>query len=309
MSLHVVAGRGATGSATALLLAEAGEEVRLVSRGGGGPEHPSIERIAADVTDADGLTDIVKGAATLFGCAAPAYHLWPAEFPPLHAALLTAAERTGAGYVMLGNLYGYGPGHELITEDSPLNAAGPKGRTRARMWEEALAAHEAGRVRVTEVRAGQFVGPGAASVFTLMVQPRVLAGELALVAGHVDTPHPYSSIADVARALVAVSRDERAWGRAWHAPMNEISVRDLAVRLAVLAGAPEPRVEQMSDRELALLGLTAPIWAELEETLYMSDESFRVDSTRSGRTFSLAPTPVEETLRRTLAELEARRPV
>jgi hypothetical protein len=42
MPLHVVVGRSLSGIRTALLLAESGERVRLVSRTGGGPEHPLI---------------------------------------------------------------------------------------------------------------------------------------------------------------------------------------------------------------------------------------------------------------------------
>ncbi len=57
MSEHVIVGAGAVGSATALLLAERGEHVRVISRRGTGPEHPAIERVAADATDAERLTD------------------------------------------------------------------------------------------------------------------------------------------------------------------------------------------------------------------------------------------------------------
>ena len=42
MSEHVIVGAGAVGSAAALLLAEGGEHVRMVSRRGSGPEHPAI---------------------------------------------------------------------------------------------------------------------------------------------------------------------------------------------------------------------------------------------------------------------------
>src|SRR2546430_4109535 len=45
----------------------------------------------------------------------------------------------------------YDEAHPL-TEAAPLAATGPKGRVRARVWQDALAAHQAGRVRVTEVR-------------------------------------------------------------------------------------------------------------------------------------------------------------
>ena len=52
MSLHVIVGAGPVGAATARVLAERGEQVRIVSRRGVGPEHPAIERVAADAADA-----------------------------------------------------------------------------------------------------------------------------------------------------------------------------------------------------------------------------------------------------------------
>src|SRR5580658_3470637 len=58
MSEHVIVGAGAVGSAAALLLAGQGEHVRIVSRRGSGPEHPAIERVAADATDAERLTEL-----------------------------------------------------------------------------------------------------------------------------------------------------------------------------------------------------------------------------------------------------------
>ncbi|MEV4315389.1 NAD-dependent epimerase/dehydratase family protein [Actinocrispum sp. NPDC049592] len=296
MPFHVIAGRGATAQATARLLTDAGDRVRMVSRSGGGPDHPLVERIALDANDSDRLTALTEGAATLFNCAMPAYHTWPQTVPPLYGSVLSAAERTGAVYVMLGNLYGYGPADGPLTEDHPLAATGPKGEVRARMWREAKAAHDAGRVRATEVRAGQFIGVGAVSVFSLMIQPKVLAGQLALVPASLDAPHAYTSIEDAARALVAVARDERSPGQAWHAPVITHSVREVATRLADLAGAPAPRLAEMSDRELTLLGLTDPFWNELHETQHMSHRPFVVDSSRIQSAFGLTATALDEVL-------------
>jgi uncharacterized protein YbjT (DUF2867 family) len=109
VSLKVVVGAGATGGPTALLLAESGEQVRLVSRRGSGPGHPNIARVAADATDATTLAEVAIGASTLFNCAMFPYDRWPELWPPLAASLLAAAEQTGGDYVMLGNAYGYGP--------------------------------------------------------------------------------------------------------------------------------------------------------------------------------------------------------
>ncbi|MFC4118236.1 NAD-dependent epimerase [Nonomuraea zeae] len=293
MKSHVIVGRGATATKTALLLAEDGERVRMISRTGGGPEHPLIDRVAADATDTDRLTELTEGADTLFTTAAPAYHAWPEQFPILSASLLTAVERTGVAYVMLGNLYAYGPVDGPLRPDFPLTATGPKGRTRARVWEEAAASG----AKVTEVRAGQFYGAGAYSVFSLMVQGQVLAGRLALVPQELDVPHSYSAIGDAARTLVAASRDEQAYGRAWHVPTATLSVRELAGRLARLAGAPEPRLEEMTERDLTLLAFTEPFWAELHEVLTKPGHPFVVDFTETEKILGVSASPVDDVLR------------
>src|SRR5690349_9129107 len=90
-NLHVVVGAGVIGNAVADR-----RDVRVVTRSGAGPVHPLIERVAADATDAGRLAELATGAAALYNCASPAYNRWPIDWPPLAAALLTAAERTGA---------------------------------------------------------------------------------------------------------------------------------------------------------------------------------------------------------------------
>jgi nucleoside-diphosphate-sugar epimerase len=293
MTSHVIVGRGAAASKTALLLAEDGERVRMISRTGGGPDHPLIDKVAADATDTDRLTELTEGADTLITTAAPPYHLWPEQFPALSESLLSTVRRTGAAYVMLGNLYAYGPVNGPITPDFPLTATGPKGRARARVWEEAAASG----VKVTEVRAAQFYGAGAFSVFSLTVQRQVMEGRLVLVPQELDVPHSYSAIGDTARTLVAASRNEQAYGRAWHVPTSTLSVRGLAVRLAELAGAPEPRMEKMTERDLTLLAFTEPLWAEMHEVLTKPGHPFVIDYSETEKILGVSATPVDDVLR------------
>lgn len=297
MTFHVIVGAGAPAIATARLLAERDEQVRLVSRSGNGPRHPRIEVIPLDARDTDALVELVTGATALFNCAVSAYQTWPETLPPLFRSMLVAAERTEARYVMLGNLYGYGPHQGVLTEDHPLAAAGPKGKVRAQMWLEAERAFREGRVSVSEVRAAQFLGIGAVSVFTLTVQPQVLAGRLAVVPQSLDLPHAYTAITDVARTLVAVADDDRSWGHAWHAPVISSTVRALAVQLAELAGAPAPRLEEITEREESVLSLASPLWGELHETRHMSHGPFEVSSARVETTFGLKPAPLDQVLR------------
>ncbi|MGB2568263.1 NAD-dependent epimerase/dehydratase family protein [Micromonospora citrea] len=293
MSLHVIVGAGPVGTATARLLAGRGEQVRVVTRRGTGPEHPAVERVAADAADPGRLTALTEGATALYNCANPAYHRWPTDWPPLAGSLLTAAERTGAVLATVGNLYGYGPVDGPMTEATPLASTGTKGQVRTRMWADALAAHRAGRARITEVRGSDYLGAGGTSL-AMMVLPRVLAGRRVFLPVNWDAPHTWTYIDDVARTLVTAAGDERAWGRAWHVPSAPaVSMRDLATRAAALVGAPAPKLTRMPYPVLWLGGLVDPMARELRETAYQFDRPFLMDSTAATTTLGVAPTPLD----------------
>ncbi|MGN9890046.1 NAD-dependent epimerase/dehydratase family protein [Micromonospora sp. L31] len=303
MSLHVIVGSGPVGTATARLLAERGERVRVVTRRGSGPEHPAVERVAADAADADRLTALTEGADALYNCANPAYHRWPTDWPPLAGALLTAAERTGAVLATVGNLYGYGPVDGPMTEQTPLAATGTKGRVRNRMWTEALAAHRAGRARVTEVRGSDYLGAGGTSL-PMLVLPRVLDGRRVFLPVAWDAPHTWTYIPDVARTLVAAAADARAWGRAWHVPSAPAAgMRELATRAAALVGAPAPKLTRMPYPVLWLGGLADPFARELRETAYQFDRPYLMDSTAATATLGIEATPLDRAIEETVTAL------
>lgn len=300
MSLHVVAGAGSTGSRVALILAAEGDRVRLVSRRGLGPDHPLIELVVGDTTDADRMTSLTDGADSIINTSWPPYDSWPMGFPPIAAGVLSAAERTGAGYVSLSNTYGYGLVDGAFTEEMPMAPISVKGAVRAQMWLDALAAHEAGRVRVTEVRASGYLGANAGSPFSLVVLPNLLKGAPAAFPGDLDAPRTWSYLTDVAATLAAVARDDRSWGRAWHVPSTDISVRELSERIAAAADAPPPQLAVMTRTELAWAGRTDPVVAELIEMLYSFEHPDVMDSALTERTFGLTATPLERVIAETI---------
>ncbi|MGH3480397.1 MAG: NAD-dependent epimerase/dehydratase family protein, partial [Nocardioidaceae bacterium] len=158
MDVQMVIGAGAIGSATAQLLADRGERVRLITRSGSGPEHPAIERVATNASDPDALSRLAEGVAVIYSCAGPAYPRWATDWPPLAAALLRAAETSGALLITTGNLYGYGAVDGPMTENLPLRPNTEKGRVRVQIWNEAVEAHRAGRIRTAEVRGSDYLG-------------------------------------------------------------------------------------------------------------------------------------------------------
>src|SRR5262249_32952193 len=163
-------------------------------------------RVAADATDSGRLTELARGAAALYNCANPLYHRWPIDWPPLANALLQAATRSGAVLVAMGNLDGYGPVDQPMTEQTPLRPSSVKGGVRAKMWEQMLAAHRAGQVRVTEARASDYVGRDGKSLFTEMIAPAVRAGKAAAVPANVDVPHSLTYTVDAGRFLATLGQ-------------------------------------------------------------------------------------------------------
>jgi nucleoside-diphosphate-sugar epimerase len=300
---HLVVGAGPVGRATASLLADAGHVVQLVSRRGLGPEHPAIERVRADATDAGALRDLAVGSAAIYNCLNPPYTSWEQDWPPMAHALLEAAEASGAVLATTGNLYGYGPmgfvDDAPMTEQTPLETTGTKGRVRVQMWREALAAHEAGRVRVTEVRGSDYLGAGLADTSHLgRLAPKILAGKKVRVLGSADMPHTWTYVPDVARTLVTVAADERAWGRAWHVPSAPACTqRELITRFAEIGGAPAARVGEIPEFAFKAIAKVVPLMRELQEMYPSFTHPYILDSSATTRTFGIDATPLDDSLR------------
>jgi nucleoside-diphosphate-sugar epimerase len=305
MGIHVIVGAGGVGGGVARELAAAGHDVVVVSRSGRAPAVEGVRPVALDATDADALTAVVRGADVLYNCANPPdYTKWATQWPPLAASLLQAAIASGAAYVIMGNLYGYGPVSGPMTPDLPLVTPSANGRIRVRMWEDALAAQRAGRVRVTEVRASDFIGPdsGANSHLGDRVIPRILAGKKVRAFAALDEPHSWTYVGDVARALVALGADDRSWGRAWHVPTNPpLTQREAYASVAAVAGVPMPPVGTLSSGTVRAVGVAVPLIRALGQQLYQFDRPFVLDASETTAAFGLEPTPWEECVRTTLA--------
>ena len=115
--------------------------------------------MAADAADRAQAARAAAGAAVIYQCASPPYTQWPALFPALTGSILGAAESSGAKLVFADNLYAYGPVDGPLREDLPAVAHGPKGKIRAGMAAQLLAAHRDGQAEVVIGRASDYYGP------------------------------------------------------------------------------------------------------------------------------------------------------
>lgn len=96
-----------------------------------------------------------------------------------------------------------------------MTAVGHKGRLRSRMRERDLSAG----IRTLGVRGSGYIGKGVNGIYPLLIEQPLRKGKPAWITGDLDVPHTFTVNVDMARALVTLASEERAWGRAWHVPV------------------------------------------------------------------------------------------
>jgi nucleoside-diphosphate-sugar epimerase len=292
MEKFVIVGAGATGQAVigALQQRDTGDEIVLVSRSGSGANIPGVHVAQGDASSADFLANTCKGAAAIFNCVNPLYHRWLTDWPPVAAALLESARRSGAVLTTLSNLYAYGAINEPMTTSHSLTSSLPKAKVRATMWRDALAAHEQGKIRATEVRASDFIGNGSQSIFE-RGKKSLLAGRPVAVYGNPDMDHSWTFTGDVGRTLVAAATNSAAWGHAWHAVTNPPkTMREVFSDMAKAAGAKEPKLRKLPTPLLRAVGVLNPQARELPKVLYQFESPFVINDDDTRKVLNLVPT-------------------
>lgn len=301
--LHVVFGAGGgLGSAVIAELAAQGARVRAINRKGQAEVPAGVEVVAGDGADPESAKQVCAGAAVVYHCANPPYNTWPQTIAPLMRGIIAGAESAGAPLVYGDNLYMYGDTSGLIHEELATDAQTRKGKIRADIAAELLAAHRAGRVRAVIGRAADFYGPFAYGSGELLFKA-ALAGKKAKALGDIDKPHTWTYTADAARGLVRLGAEESSWGQVWHLPSAPtITTRELARIVYEEAGHPEAFGVQTAGRVLVtLMGLFDPIMNELKEMMYQWDRPFILSHEKFAKAFGDDSTPHREAVKATLA--------
>ncbi len=308
--LHVVLGAaGGTGAAVVRELVGQGRSVRAVTRcgqtavGGGAQPPASYQDAAADVTDRGQLRRALEGASVVYQCAQPAYTRWPQEFPAMNRAVMEAAAAAGAKLVFADNLYMYPPGSGPMTEETPEAATTKKGRVRAAMAEELLAAHRDGKLRVAIGRSSDYFGPGGVtSALGERFFRAILAGKKTQWFADLDQPHTVNYLPDMARALIVLGTRPEADGRVWHTPAAPALTGRRYIALAARAAGSRARPAVLGLGTVRALGLFVPVLREFPELWYEWSRPFVMDSSRFEEAFGpFAATPVEKAFAETVA--------
>lgn len=300
--VHVVTGAGPVGSTVAQQLADAGHQVRLLTRSGSGPVHPLIERRRVDVSQPAALREAFADAVAVHHCIhGSAYdaRVWRAELPRAEHAVLEAAGAVGAVVVFPESLYSYGPVDGPMTEDLPRAATGGKLGVRT----ELLAQRDASATPTVSVAASDFYGPAVRNAHAgERLVPTVLGGRTMRVLGSLDQPHSFTYVPDLASAMITAAGRQDLWNSFLHAPTAApLTQRRLVEMVAAAGGVRVPRMSAIPAGVLGAAGLVSREMRELAETSYMFTRPFVLDSSASEQRLGLSPTPVETGLAETVA--------
>ncbi|SEC60230.1 Nucleoside-diphosphate-sugar epimerase [Nocardioides exalbidus] len=301
-TIHVVTGAGPVGSTVAQQLADAGHQVRLLTRSGSGPVHPLIERRKVDVSQRSALESAFEGAVAVHHCIhGSAYDskVWRAELPKAEQAVLEAAGRVGAVVVFPESLYSYGQVDGVMTEATPRTATTGKLGIRT----ELLAQRDASSTPTVSVAASDFYGPAVRMAHAgERLVPTVLAGRTMRVLGSIDQPHSFTYVPDLAAAMITAAGREDLWNSFLHAPTAPaLTQRELVTRVAQVAGVRTPKMSAIPVGVMSAMGLASRSMREMAETGYMFSRPFVMDSSASEQRLGLSPTPLDDGLTTTVA--------
>ena len=305
---HLILGAGPLGVSLARQLEAKGKSVRLLSI----MDNPDYDMFgtqpeAIDGANLDEVQAACADASVVYLLLNAHYVDWYTLFPPRLEAALAGAALAGATFVYHDNVYMYGRSSQPYTEEMPYTAKTRKGKLRAEMAEQVLAAHQSGEVDAVIGRTADMYGPGALnSAFNSTLGQRhfypAMAGETVNILGDIDLPHTYAFVDDVARDLITLATQEKALGQVWHLPAAPtMSQRELMTIAFKEIGLPAKiRGSKISGYFLRGIGLFQKDVAEVAEMLYQFEKPFVVSHQKFEQAFGANPTPHEEAMRVTL---------
>src|SRR5262249_34254126 len=200
----VVFGYGPVGAASVEAARKQGRSVIVTQRSAPATLPEGVAFAPCDVLDADAVRSTVSGAGHVVVTIGFPYdgQIWKTAWPRAMTNLVDACAAHKARMVFADNLYMYGPQSLPLTEDMPLSDFGVKPAVRSevtRIWKTAA---DAGRARISALRAPDFYGPGVSLSHIGDVGFGAIAkGRTAMLLIPPDMPHAFAYVPDIGRAV------------------------------------------------------------------------------------------------------------
>jgi len=248
------------------------------------------------------MANAAEGADVVYMSAAPAYHRWSEEFPPMLSGVIGSVIRSDARLIMVDNLYVYGPTAGPMSEATPKSTTTKKGRVRIRLNDMIEEARTSRGLRATIGRASDYFGQGADnSAITALATAPAKVGKPIKWMGRSDKRHAVAYLPDVARAYVILGENESADGREWILPHGPAPTGAEFLD-AVNGSIPKPlKTGSISKTMLTVASPFHKMSRESLEMMYQWTEDFTVDDSAFRSAFGpLDTTPLDQAIEETL---------
>ena len=207
--------------------------------------------------------------------------LWVEQWPVMMRNVIDACAAHSAKLVFFDNTYMYPQTAEPQSESMRFEPNGEKGRVRAAIANDLLAAIAQGRVTALICRAPEFYGPGKTQSITnsAILEP-LRNGKTARVFLRDDTLRSLIFTPDASRGMALLGNTQDAYGQTWHLPCDDdrLTYRDF-ITLAARTFGTAPRYSVLKRWQLRLAGLFNPTVRDAAELLprYAQDNIFVSD--------------------------------
>lgn len=295
MTQYLVVGAGHIGRPLAERLASRGDTVTIATRSGS--RAAGASSLVLNASDPEAFARAASGSDTIFVCTNPPYTDWAVQWPPIFDAAIHAASVSGAGLVVMGNLYSYGPPTGPMTEHSPELTTEKKGMIRRDGWAKMRAAHDRGDIRAVEVRASDYFGPGVSGTAHLgdTFFQAIMRSKSAHVVGKPEIDHSWSYLPDIVSTLMLAADNTGDWGRVWHVPSATFSRHEIAAQLNARYGT-RGRISPYPQWMLRGLAAVNPMMREIWASSYQFMAPFVIDSAETERMLGATATPWPDAL-------------
>ncbi|MEE1943973.1 NAD-dependent epimerase/dehydratase family protein [Pedobacter sp. KR3-3] len=148
--------------------------------------------------------------------------LWEKQFLQITQNVIDACIINGTKLVFFDNTYMYPQDGRVLTEQTPFEPVGRKGRVRSEMAKLLLKAMDTGQLEAVICRAPEFYGPGKTqSITNSLLFDKAKANKKLKVPLRDDKARSLIWTPDASRATALIGNTPDAFGQTWHLPIDE----------------------------------------------------------------------------------------
>ena len=242
-------------------------------------ESINLNRIRGDMLNKEELLEAAQGMDMLVHAVSFTYAEWEEKHPKALNHLIQASKETGAGIVLIDNVYAYGRQDQPVSESSPKQPHTKKGKIRLGMEEELIASGVPWMV----VHLPDLYGPYATNTILFHTLEQIATGKSGNFVGPMNVPREFVYTQDAASAIVELILSEGAFNQHWNIPSIHPISGDELVRLIQEETGYHKKVRSVPPFMIKAMGIFQPFMREVVEMLYLTTDPIYLNGDKVDR--------------------------